>query len=46
MMKKMNYKSLILTLIKGDKLKYDEIEVKEEYPKSIGRYNEASLVKN
>jgi DNA topoisomerase-1 len=30
---------------KGDKLKYDEIEVKEEYPKSIGRYNEASLVK-
>ena len=30
---------------KGDKLKYDEIEVKEEYPKGIGRYNEASLVK-
>jgi len=30
---------------KGDKLDYDEIESKEEYPKSIGRYNEASLVK-
>jgi DNA topoisomerase-1 len=30
---------------KGDKLEYDEIEAKEEYPKSIGRYNEASLVK-
>jgi len=30
---------------KGDKLKYDEIESKEEYPKSIGRYNEAGLVK-
>lgn len=30
---------------KGDKLNYDEIEAKEEYPKSIGRYNEANLVK-
>ena len=30
---------------KGDKLNYDEIEAKEEYPKSIGRYNEAGLVK-
>jgi DNA topoisomerase-1 len=30
---------------KGDKLNYNEIEAKEEYPKSIGRYNEASLVK-
>ena len=30
---------------KGDKLDYDEMESKEEYPKSIGRYNEASLVK-
>ena len=30
---------------KGNKLDYDEIESKEEYPKSIGRYNEASLVK-
>jgi DNA topoisomerase I len=30
---------------KDDKLDYDEIESKEEYPKSIGRYNEASLVK-
>ena len=30
---------------KDDKLDYDEIESKEEYPKSIGRYNEAGLVK-
>lgn len=30
---------------KGTKLNYEEIECKEEYPKSIGRYNEASLVK-
>ena len=30
---------------KGDKLKYKEIIGTEEYSKSIGRYNEASLVK-
>lgn len=30
---------------KSDKLEYEEIEAKEEYPKSIGRYNEANLVK-
>ena len=30
---------------KGDKLKYKEITGTEEYSKSIGRYNEASLVK-
>ena len=30
---------------KGDILEYEQIDSKEEYPKSIGRYNEASLVK-
>ena len=30
---------------KGDDLDYELIEGKEEFPKSIGRYNEASLVK-
>ena len=30
---------------KDEELLYEEIEGKEEYPKSIGRYNEASLVK-
>ena len=30
---------------KGDDLDYEIIEGKEEFPKSIGRYNEASLVK-
>ena len=30
---------------KKDKLNYEEIECKEEYPRSIGRYNEAGLVK-
>jgi DNA topoisomerase-1 len=30
---------------KGDKLNYEQIDSKQEYPKSIGRYNEANLVK-
>ena len=30
---------------KGDKLDYEQIDSKQEYPKSIGRYNEANLVK-
>ena len=30
---------------KGDKLKYNEITATEEFSKSVGRYNEASLVK-